>query len=107
MSHLHSRIGHETPLRTAETSLHQPLRLPSVFTVNHDLDGATVRRWLRLDRPLHGDRHSAVGVEQALVGRVPRIDTDEDGLVSLVGDRQLEREVGPGSPQRFPAHALR
>ena len=52
MSHLHSRIGHETPFSAAKISLHPPLRLPSAFTVNHDLEGATFRRWLPLDRPL-------------------------------------------------------
>ena len=52
-------------------SHHKPLRLPSAFTVNHDLEGATFHRWLPLGRPPQGGRHPAVGVEQALVGRVP------------------------------------
>ena len=83
------------------------MRLPSAFTVNPDLEGATFRRWLQLDRPLQGGRHPAVGVEQALVGQVPRIDTDEDGPVGLDGNRRLEREVASGLPHRPPAHAPR
>ena len=75
------------------------MRLLSAFTVNHGLEGATFRRWLQLDRPLQCGRHPAVGVEQALIGRVPRIDTDEDGPVGLDGNRRLEREVAPGLPR--------
>ena len=79
--------------------------MPSAFTVNHDLEGATFRRWLQFDRPLQCVRHPDVGVEQALVGRVPRIDTAEDGPVGLDGNRRLEREVVSGLPHRPPAHA--
>ena len=182
LSHSHSLIGHGPPLGTAETSLHKPLRLPSAFTVDHDLEGAIFRRWLHLDRPLQGGRQPAVGVKpgriprgdgafdpavfpvrrwvrrsslgtsgvgpvaphhfgpllspilpgddhrldpaellarhrpedavrrsprtQALVGRVPRIDSDDDGPVGLDGNRRLEREVASSLPHSFPAHAL-
>ena len=44
-------------------SHHKPLRLPSAFTVNHDLEGATFRHWLHFDRtstaPIPG-RYQAV-----------------------------------------------
>ena len=49
LSHSHSRIVTRPFLRTAETSLHKPLRLPNAFTVNQDLEVATCRRWLQLD----------------------------------------------------------
>ena len=84
-------------------SRNERLRLPSAFTVNHGLEGATFRRWLQLERLLQGGRHPAVGVEQVLVGRVLRIDTDEDGPVGLDGNRWLEREVVSGLPHRLPA----
>ena len=93
LSHVRSPIGTEHYFSVVKISLHQRFRLPSAFTVNHDLEGATFRRWLPLDRPLQGGPHPAVGVEQALVGRVPRIDTDEDGPLGLDGNRRLEREV--------------
>ncbi len=93
MSHLHSRIGHEPPFSAVKISLHQPWRVPSAFIVNHDLEGASFRHWLHLDRLLQGGRHLNAGDEQALVGRVPRIDEGEDGPVGLDGNRRLEREV--------------
>ena len=71
----------------------KPLRLRSAFTVDHDLEGAIFHRWSHLDRLLQGGRHRAVGVEQALVGRVPRIDTDEDGPLGPDANRRLERDV--------------
>ena len=82
-----------------------PLRLPSASTVNHDLEGATFRRWLQLDRPLQCGHRPALGVEQALVGRVPGIDTDEGGPVGLDGNQRPEREAASSLPHRPPAHA--
>ena len=97
-----SRSARNPTLRTAETSLHEPLRLPSAFIVEHALERATFRRWLQPDRPLQGGRHSAVGIEQALVGRVPGIDTDEEGPVRLDVNWRLEPEVASGLPRRPP-----
>ena len=81
-------------------SRNERLRLPSASTVNHGLEGATFRRWLQLERLLQDSRHPALGIEQALIGRVLRIDTDEDGPVGLDGNRRLEREVASGLPHR-------
>ena len=75
------------------------MRLPSAFTVDHDLEGATFHRWLPLDRLLQGGRHPNAGVEQSLVGRVVRIDEGEDGPVGLDGNRRLEREAASGLPR--------
>ena len=47
LSHVRSPIGTKPHFSAVKISLHQPLRLPSAFTVNHDLEGATFRRWLR------------------------------------------------------------
>ena len=99
VSHSHPGAATCPPLHTAETSLHQPLLLPSAFTVDHDLEGATFHRWLPLDRPLQGGRHPAVGVEQALVGRVPgstRAKTVRSASTAIGGLSAKSRRVFPG-----------
>ena len=65
LSHSHPGSGARPPFRTAETSFHRPLRLPSAFTVNHDLEGASFRRWLHLDSPIQRGRHPAKRDESA------------------------------------------
>ena len=54
---------------------------------------------MQLDQLPQGGRHPNVGVEQTLVGRVPRIDKGEDDPAGLDGNRRLEREVASGLPQ--------
>ncbi len=66
--------------------------------VDHDLEGATFHRWLPLDRPLQGGRHPAVGVEQALVGRVPgstRTKTVRSASTAIGGLSAKSRRVFP------------
>ena len=43
-------------------SLHQPLRLPSAFTADHDLDGAVLNHRLHHERPLQWGQNGMKGI---------------------------------------------
>ena len=83
------------------------MRLPSAFTVNHDLEGAIFRRWLQLDRPLQCGRHRAVGLAgkvsrdlQEIVIRRPRIFADLLRTLDEAPDHvvmRITREVRAGA----------
>ncbi len=57
-----------TPFSAVKISLHQPLRLPSAFTVNHDLDGAILDHRLQSERPLQGPLTGRNGMKGTTIG---------------------------------------
>ena len=61
LSHVRSPIGTEHHFSAVKISLHQPLRLPSAFTADHDLDGAILDHRWQHERPLQRGRNGMKG----------------------------------------------
>ena len=61
LSHVRFPIGTKHHFSAVKISLHQPLRLPSAFTLNHDLDGAILDHRLQHERPLQWGRNCMNG----------------------------------------------
>ena len=57
-----------TPFSAAKISLHQPLRLPSAFTADHDLDGAVLDHRLQHERPLQWPLTGRNGMKGTPIG---------------------------------------
>ena len=53
--------GAEPHFSAVKFSLHKPLRLPTAFTVNHDLDGAILDHRWQHERPLQWGRNGMKG----------------------------------------------
>ena len=61
LSHVHSPIGTTPRFYAVKKRLQKPLRLPSAFTVNPDLDGAILDHRLQHERPLQWGRNGMKG----------------------------------------------
>ena len=61
LSHVRSPIGTQHHFSAVKISLHQPLRLPSAFTVDHDMAGAILDHRLQHERPLQWGRNGMKG----------------------------------------------
>ncbi len=57
-----------TPFSAAKIRLHQPLRLPSAFTADHDSDGAILDHRLQPERPLQWPLTGHNGMKGTTIG---------------------------------------